>query len=81
MPDPKNNAKLTGDTHPPEVEDLLGRSPEDRPEAAGAHSTPPDDAFSRDVHDAGREGKKVEQAGSAKDKDAPGAGGQGHSER
>ena len=74
MPDPKNNAKLTGDTHPPEVEDDAG-SLQGRPEAGGADGTPPDSSLSRDVENEGRAGKGVNQAGYLKDKDAPGAGG------
>jgi hypothetical protein len=73
MPDPKDNAKATGDLHPPEIEDdagsLLGR-----PDAGGAEDGPPDSALSRDVGNDGRSGKSVNQAGVLKDKDAPGAG-------
>ena len=61
MPDAKNNAKLTGDTHPPELEDAKG-SPqglEDTEDAGG------------DARDTGR---KTGQAGHGKDKDAPGLG-------
>ena len=40
MPDPKNNAKATGDTHPPEVEDeVKATSPNQRVEASGAEGT------------------------------------------
>ena len=76
MPDPKDNAKLSGDTHPPEVEDDEGRSPEGRPDAQGAHGTPPDKSLSRDLENEGRAGKGVNQAGYLKDKDAPAAGGE-----
>jgi hypothetical protein len=75
MPDPKDNAKLSGDTHPPEVEDeQAGSSPEGRPDAQGAQGTPADKSLSRDVENEGRAGKGVNQAGYLKDKDAPGAG-------
>jgi len=33
MPHPKNRLKRTGDTHPPEVENDLGREPENEPAA------------------------------------------------
>jgi hypothetical protein len=70
MPDPKENAKLTGDTHPPEVEDLAGeRRPQGRPETEGAHGEPKDDSLSRDLENEGRAGKGINQAGYLKDKD------------
>ena len=75
MPDAKNNAKLTGDTHPPEVEDMDGGSLEGQPQAQGADGAPPDSSLSRDVENEGRAGKGINQAGYLKDKDAPGAGG------
>lgn len=71
MPDAKNNTKLTGDTHPPEVEEIAGQ--EGGPQAEGAHGAPPDSSLSRDVENEGRAGKSVNQAGYLKDKDAPGA--------
>jgi hypothetical protein len=74
MPDAKDNAKLTGDTHPPEVEDLSGASPEGRAETTGADGTPADKDLSRDLENEGRAGKGVNQAGYLKDKDGPGAG-------
>lgn len=73
MPDPKDNAKLSGDMHPPEVEDA-GGSEQGRPDAQGAHGTPPDKSLSRDLENEGRAGKGINQAGYLKDKDAPGAG-------
>jgi hypothetical protein len=74
MPDPKDNAKLSGDMHPPEVEDeAAGTSPQGRPDAQGAHGTPPDKSLSRDLENEGRAGKGINQAGYLKDKDAPGA--------
>jgi hypothetical protein len=69
MPNAKDNAKASGDVHPPEVEDAVG-SPAGRPVAEGAEGGPADDSLSRDVHDAGRVGKRVEEAGVLKDKDA-----------
>jgi hypothetical protein len=69
MPDAKDNAKASGDVHPPEIEDAVG-SPAGRPVAEGAKGGPPDSSFSRDVHDEGRVGKPVGQDGVLKDKDA-----------
>jgi hypothetical protein len=73
MPDPKNNAKATGDTHPPELEDIPPGRPSGIANVPGA-SGAPDDAHSHDVGQRARTGKPVEQAGYGKDKDAPGAG-------
>jgi hypothetical protein len=66
MPDPKDNAKLSGDTHPPEVE-------ENQPHAEGTQGTPDDGSLSRDLENEGKAGKGINQAGYLKDKDAPGA--------
>lgn len=74
MPDPKDNAKLSGDTHPPEVEDLAQARPRGHPDTEGAHGGPKDSTLSRDLQDEGRAGKGVNQAGDLKDKDG-GAGG------
>ena len=74
MPNAKDNAKLSGDTHPPEVEDLPGASQEGRPDAQGADGTPADRSLARDLENEGRAGKGINQAGYLKDKDAPGAG-------
>lgn len=53
MPDPKDNAKRTGDTHPPDVDDGLdtGR-PEGLPDSLGADGTPRDRGQAR-TSDAG----------------------------
>ena len=75
MPDAKDNAKLTGDTHPPEVEDMDGGSPEGRARAEGAEGAPADGSLGRDMENEGRAGKGINQAGYLKDKDAPGMGG------
>ena len=72
MPDPKDNAKATGDVHPPEVEDGAAGGRTGRPAAEGA-----DDTLSRDLQDEARAGKGINQAGYLKDKDAPGMGGGG----
>lgn len=73
MPDPKNNAKATGDTHPPELEDIPAGRPSGIADVPGAGGMP-DDTQSRDLGPHARAGKPVEQAGYGRDKDAPGAG-------
>ena len=74
MPDAKDNAKLSGDVHPPEVEDAAG-SRQGRPLAEGSDGSAPDSSLSRDLENEGRAGKGVNQAGYLKDKDVPGPGG------
>jgi hypothetical protein len=74
MPDAKNNAKLTGDTHPPEVEDTVPGLPEDMPEAMGADGTPRDRGQDSALENEAHPGKGENQAGFLKDKDAPGRG-------
>lgn len=69
MPDAKNNAKLTGDTHPPEVEDMARGSSEDRAEADDASGGPADSSLGRDIENEGRAGKGINQAGYLKDKE------------
>lgn len=56
MPDAKDNAKMTGDTHPPEVESDLPIE-EGRSNAAGTTGTP--------------RGRGIKKAGRLKDKDDP----------
>lgn len=73
MPDPKDNAKLTGDTHPPEVEDAVG-APEGLPDAVGADGTPRDRGQARAQDDEARPGKGENQAGFLKEKDTPDSG-------
>lgn len=73
MPDPKNNAKATGDTHPPELEDIPPGKPSGTANVPGASGTP-DDRHSHDLGPEARKGKPVEEAGYVRDKDAPLAG-------
>jgi hypothetical protein len=75
MPDAKDNAKATGDTHPPELEDTRAGNASSRPNAEAADGAPPDSSLGRDLEDEGRAGKGINQAGYLKDKDAPGAAG------
>lgn len=60
MPDAKDNQKLTGDVHPPEVATPDGHRPQGNPDVQGAHGTPRE----------GKDRKEVDQAGHLKDKDA-----------
>lgn len=64
MPDAKNNAKATGDTHPPEIEERGA------PRAGGASGGPPDRDLGQDLEHEGRAGQDENQAGLLKDKDA-----------
>lgn len=61
MPDAKNNAKLTGDTHLPDLDegDDLDDIDDDSPEG-------------RDLADGARPGKGENQAGTLRDKDKTG---------
>lgn len=70
MPNAKDNAKASGDVHLPEIEDEVG-SPAGKPVAEGAEGGPPDAESSSDVQDQGSVGKRGEEAGILKDKDAP----------
>jgi hypothetical protein len=74
MPDPKDNAKLTGDTHPPEVEDVAQERPRGHPQTEGAHGREGDSPLARELEDEARAGKGENQAGYLKDTDS-GAGG------
>jgi hypothetical protein len=68
MPDPKDNAKLTGDTHPPELDDDLTPSGQrDRPEAQDTEAAAPGSSLGRGAGNEGRGGKGTGQAGSVKD--------------
>jgi hypothetical protein len=75
MPDPKDNAKLTGDTHPPELEDVAQERPRGHPQTEGAYGREGDSPLARELEDEARAGKGENQAGSLKDKDAGTAGG------
>jgi hypothetical protein len=77
MPDPKDNAKASGDVHPPEVEDVARQHPRGHPDTEGAYGSNPETPLARELESEGRAGKGENQAGYLKDKDAPGMGGQG----
>jgi len=68
MPNARDNAKGTGDVHPPEVEDMA-------PQADDTQDASSDGSLGRDLQDERRAGKGINQAGYLKDKDAPGTGG------
>jgi hypothetical protein len=70
MPDSKYNIKLSGDTHPPEVEDEQVGSAEGRADAQGEAGTAPEEAFTRDVDNEERAAKSLDQAGKRKGKNA-----------
>jgi hypothetical protein len=60
MPNAKDNAKLTGDTHLPDIDEGLEGGPDDASRAEGSNS------------DAGRPGRDENAAGFVKDKDLGG---------
>jgi hypothetical protein len=70
MPDAKNNAKQTGDTHLPEVESEQPVQ-EGMTDAVGADGTPQDRGRSTESGEEGKPGRGINQAGFIKDKDAP----------
>lgn len=70
MPDSKYNIKLSGDTHPPEVEDEQVGSAEGRADAEGEAGSPPDKALTSDVEHEERATKGINRAGKRKDKSA-----------
>lgn len=73
MPNAKDNAKLTGDTHLPDLDDGLDEDlPEVTPEAAGSEGTARDTARSGDRAGESRPGKDINQPGFIKDKEVPG---------
>jgi hypothetical protein len=70
MPDPKDNAKASGDVHPPEAEDVAQQRPRGHPDTEGAHgSGGRDNTPGREREDEARPGKGENQAGFLKDKD------------
>jgi hypothetical protein len=68
MPDPKDNAKATGDTHPPEVESDLPMQ-EGADGALGADGTPRDRGRATESGKQSKPGRGIKQAGLLKDKD------------
>lgn len=78
MPDAKNNAKMTGDTHLPDVESELPLQ-EGSDEALGADGTPRDRGQSSESGEEGRPGRGVRKAGLLKDQEAGTSDGAGNS--
>ena len=68
MPDAKNNAKLTGDTHLPDVESDLPMQ-EGSGDKLGADGTPSDRGRASELGQEGQPGRGINQAGFLKDKD------------
>jgi hypothetical protein len=61
MPDPHNNAKMTGDIHPPDVESDLPLE-EESPDAAGIGGTPRDRGKATERGAEGRPGRGIRKA-------------------
>lgn len=68
MPDAKDNAKMTGDTHPPEVESDLPFE-EGSSDEAGTKGTPRDRGKATERGAQGGPGRGIKKAGLLKDKD------------
>jgi hypothetical protein len=77
MPDPKDNAKASGDVHPPELEEAARERPRGQPDTEGAFGSDKETPLARELDSEGRAGKGENQAGYLKDKDAPGMGNEG----
>ena len=73
MPDPKDNAKASGDVHPPEVEDTSRQRPRGAPDTEGASGSDRDTPLGRELENEARPGKGENQAGFLKDKDGEAA--------
>lgn len=71
MPNAKNNAKLTGDTHLPDVEDGVDGLSDETPRGADSDSAGRGEAGNSD---AGRPGRDENAAGFVKDNDLGGRG-------
>jgi hypothetical protein len=69
MPDPKNNTKMTGDTHLPDVESEFNIE-ERNAQAAGAGGTQEDRGQASGRGEEGNPGRGGKKAGELKDKDA-----------
>jgi hypothetical protein len=69
MPDPKDNAKMTGDTHLPDVESDMPFQ-ESSTDAVGLDGTPRDRGQATERGDKPRPGRGAKKAGVLKDQDA-----------
>jgi hypothetical protein len=68
MTDPQDNAKKTGDVHPPDVESDLPLQ-EGTTDAVGADGTPRDRGKATESGQESRPGRGIKKAGVLKDKD------------
>jgi hypothetical protein len=68
MPDPHDNAKMSGDIHPPDVESDLPLE-EESPDAAGVSGKARDRGKATERGAASRPGRGIRKAGALKDKD------------
>lgn len=72
MSDPKDNAKQTGDTHPPEVESEPDLPLEEgMADSLGTEGTPGNRGRATELGQEGRPGRGGKHAGLLKDEDAP----------
>lgn len=71
MPDAKDNAKMTGDTHPPEVESEILPMHEGSGGALGADGTPSDRGRWSRRRDQGQPENGALPAGEPNDRDRP----------
>ena len=69
MPDPHDNAKMTGDLHPPEVESELPLEEGGSADTPGAGGTASGRGKSSEEGREGRPGRGTKKAGVLKDKD------------
>lgn len=69
MPDPFNKAKMTGDTHPPEVESDLPLEEGSASNEPGVSGTPGDRGRAAEI---GRAGRSIKKGGLLKDSDDAG---------
>lgn len=72
MPDPFNKAKMTGDTHPPEVESDLPLEEGSSANEPGVAGTPADRGRAAEAGRIGRPGRGIKKGGLLKDGDDAG---------
>lgn len=78
MPDPKDNAKMTGDTHLPDVESDMPFQEGSTDDAVGLDGTPRDRGQATERGDRPRPGRGANKAGVPKDRDADTSGSYGN---
>lgn len=69
MPDPHNNAKMTGDMHPPEVESELPFEEGGSADTPGTGETARERGKSSEIGQEARPGRGIKKAGVLKDRD------------